>query len=67
MIQDDSYQWLIDELHLADHFDQRELKAILACLFYGDDPFGDVAHNLKIIVAKLVKLAKFEQDKLNGQ
>lgn len=36
-------------------FDDREMKAIKACLEYNNDPFGDVAHNLKVIVAKLVE------------
>lgn len=45
----EGFEW-IAELEL---FNARELKAIRDCVTYLEDPYGDVAHNLKVIVAKL--------------
>jgi hypothetical protein len=35
-------------------FDTRQLKAIRDCVLYYNDPYGDVAHNLKVVVSLLV-------------
>lgn len=40
--------------NFAPDFTDREWKTLINAVNYADDPFGDVAHNLKIIVAKLV-------------
>lgn len=37
------------------NFDERQQKTIAAALEYAKDPYGDVAHNLKVIVAKLAE------------
>jgi hypothetical protein len=52
--EDEPNDWLQD-LHL----DIRELKTLRACLVYADPEmgmYGDVAHNLKVLVAKMARL-----------
>ena len=45
--------------------DDRVRKTLKGCEDYAKDPYGDVAHNLKLLVAQLAKLLdeKEAQDK----
>jgi hypothetical protein len=36
--------------------DERERKTLTHCEVYPEDPFGDVGHNLKMLVAKLARM-----------
>lgn len=45
-----------NQIWISANFDERQQKTIQNAIEYNKDPYGDVAHNLKIIVARLVAL-----------
>lgn len=49
-----------------DKFDERQRKTIAACREYADDPYGDVAHNLKVIIAQLVDTIETQEAMLQA-
>lgn len=48
-----------------DLLDQREQKTLANALDYAQDPFGDMGHNLKVILAKLATFLDQSVDNLN--